>query len=78
MRKVSEYQEHADECRRMAARMKDATHKTQLEEMARAWTMLAEERKKQLEKQGGRRPDPAGATAASGMPDARTAPLTPR
>ena len=78
MRKVSEYQEHADECRRMAARMQDVTHKTQLEEMARAWTMLAEERKKQLEKQAGIRPEPAGAGAGYGMPDARTAPLTPR
>lgn len=48
MLKVSEYQQHADECWQMAARMKDATHKKQLEEMAEAWSMLARERRKQL------------------------------
>jgi predicted transcriptional regulator len=46
--KVSEYQQHADECRQMAAKMKDSTHKKQLEEMAEAWSMLARERRKQL------------------------------
>jgi hypothetical protein len=51
MRKVSEYEQHATECRQMAARMKDQTHKRQLEEMADAWTMLATERQKQLAKQ---------------------------
>lgn len=50
MRKVSEYQQHADECLRMAARMQDPTHKRQLEEMAEAWSMLARERQKQLQR----------------------------
>jgi hypothetical protein len=57
LRKVSEYEQHADECRRMAAKMKDETHKRQLEEMAEAWTMLATERHKQLSRQ---RPRQAG------------------
>jgi hypothetical protein len=34
----------------MAAKIKNSTHKRQLEDMATAWAMLAEERKKQLEK----------------------------
>jgi hypothetical protein len=52
MRKVSEYLDHAAECRQMATRMKDPIHKKQLEEMTEAWTMLARERKKQLAKMG--------------------------
>jgi hypothetical protein len=32
----------------MATKMKDETHKRQLEEMAEAWSMLAREREKQL------------------------------
>jgi hypothetical protein len=35
----------------MAAKMKDPTHKKQLEDMADAWLMLAKEREKQLRKQ---------------------------
>jgi hypothetical protein len=34
----------------MSARMKDPTHKKQLEDMAEAWSMLAREREKQLRK----------------------------
>jgi hypothetical protein len=52
MLKVSEYDQHAAECRQMAARTTNAVHKKQLEEMAEAWGMLAEERRKQLAKQG--------------------------
>jgi hypothetical protein len=48
MRKLSEYQAHAEECRQMAARMRDPVHKKQLEDMAEAWSMLAAEREKQL------------------------------
>jgi hypothetical protein len=48
MRKVSEYEAHADECRMLAAQMKNPQHKMQLEQMAAAWDMLAEARKKQL------------------------------
>lgn len=50
MRKVSEYEDHADECRRMAVRASDPVHKQQLTAMADAWAMLAEERRKQLAK----------------------------
>lgn len=50
MRKVSEYEQHAEDCRRMAGKMKDSTHKKQLEDMAEAWTMLARERAKQLKR----------------------------
>lgn len=51
MRKISEYEAHAQECRRMAANTRDAVHKKQLEEMADAWAMLAREREKHLRKQ---------------------------
>ena len=50
MRKISEYQNHATECRKMAARTHNSTHKEQLEELARAWLSLAEARLKQLER----------------------------
>ena len=50
MRKVSEYEHHASECRQMATRIKDPTHKKQLEDMADAWAMLARERQKQIQK----------------------------
>jgi hypothetical protein len=48
MRKLSEYENHIIECRQMAAKMRDPVHKKQLEQMADAWTMLADERRKQL------------------------------
>ena len=51
MRKVSEYQQHATECRQMASRTRDPVHKKQLEDMAETWSMLAREREKQLRKQ---------------------------
>jgi len=51
MRKVSEYEQHATECRQMATKMKDPIHKRQLEDMAQTWAMLADERRKQLAKQ---------------------------
>jgi hypothetical protein len=50
MRKVSEYRAHAEECRKMAAKMKNSEHRKQLEDMAEAWNMLARERQKQIEK----------------------------
>jgi hypothetical protein len=52
MRKVSEYEQHATECRQMAVKMSNPVHKEQLEEMAKAWSMLADERRKQLVKRG--------------------------
>ena len=48
MRKVSEYLEHAAECRKMASQMRNPQHKKQLEDMAQAWEMLARERARQL------------------------------
>jgi hypothetical protein len=48
MRKVSEYEEHAIECRRMARKVQDANHKDQLEDMAKAWETLADKRRRQL------------------------------
>jgi hypothetical protein len=50
MRKVSEYEQHAQECRKMAALTKNPVHKRQLEEMAKAREMLAKERTKQMSK----------------------------
>jgi ribosomal protein L17 len=51
MRKVSEYLDHAAECRRLAKRMQKLAHREQLEDMAQAWEMLARERENQLVKQ---------------------------
>jgi hypothetical protein len=50
MRKVSEYREHADDCRRMAGNIKNPEHKKQLHDMAAAWEMLATERQRQIDK----------------------------
>jgi hypothetical protein len=50
VRKVSEYEDHADECRKMAVKASDPIHKQQLTAMAHAWAMLAGERRKQLAK----------------------------
>ena len=50
MRKISEFQDHVAECRKMGARTGNLTHKEQFEEIARAWQMLAEARIKQLER----------------------------
>jgi hypothetical protein len=50
MRKISEYQEHADECRLLAKTAVSPEHKAMLENMARTWESLAEERRKRLEK----------------------------
>jgi hypothetical protein len=46
MRKLSEYQAHAEECRKkIAASMKNAKHKKQLQQMAETWEMLARDAK---------------------------------
>jgi hypothetical protein len=55
MRKVSEYELHANECREMACRIRNQHHKKQLEDMAQAWEMLARARAKQLAKEQARR-----------------------
>jgi hypothetical protein len=50
MRKVSEYEMHVKECRRMAAQMKNPEHKKHLQDMAEAWEMLARGRERQMKK----------------------------
>jgi hypothetical protein len=40
-----EYEEHAVECRKMAARMKNPQTKKQLEDMAEVWDRLARQRR---------------------------------
>ena len=55
---MSEYEAHAAECRRLAGTMKDPEQKRQLEEMAQAWDMMADVRKKQLTQSTGEQPKP--------------------
>jgi hypothetical protein len=50
MKKVEEYLEHAVQCRELAARG-DKSTRQQLESMAQTWEQLAEDRRKQLERQ---------------------------
>ncbi len=45
MQKVEEYEQHAAECRQMAAGMTDPRLKKQLEDMAEVWDRLANERR---------------------------------
>ena len=49
MRRISEYQQNAVECRKIAASLQNPLHKQKLQEMAAAWDILAEERKMDLE-----------------------------
>jgi hypothetical protein len=58
MRKVSEHERHAEECRQLARAMKNPEHKKQLTEMAETWEMLARERATQLAKQASEPPQP--------------------
>ena len=44
MRKVAEYEVRAEECRGLAAQMKDPEQKKQLADMAQAWELLARAR----------------------------------
>jgi hypothetical protein len=69
MRKVSEYETHAAECRKMAAQMKDPEQKAQLEEMAKTWDMMAGVRKKQLVMHGKKPGEPTPLDDASGNGD---------
>jgi hypothetical protein len=48
VRKVSEYEQNAEECRKMASKMTDPIHKKQVEAMAEAWATLARERAKRI------------------------------
>jgi hypothetical protein len=44
MKKASEYRQHAQECRDLAATMESAAQRDQLLEMAAHWEKLAEDR----------------------------------
>jgi hypothetical protein len=44
MKKVEEYREHAEQCRRLAASARDDQAKQQLLQMADTWDSLAENR----------------------------------
>jgi hypothetical protein len=44
MKKASEYHQHADECRALAATMKTGEQREQLLRMAEMWERLSEER----------------------------------
>jgi hypothetical protein len=59
MRKVAEYELRAEECRRLAAQMKDPEQKKQLEDMAQAWELLARARLKHLQNGWDRSPPSA-------------------
>ena len=48
MQKISEYEAHATECRKLAAQMKHSEHRWQLEQIASAWDLMADARRKQL------------------------------
>ena len=56
MKKISEYEAHAADCRKMASQMSNPEHRKQLIEMAEAWDMLAEARAKQLKQRSGEPP----------------------
>jgi len=45
MRKVSEYERQAAECRKLAAQMKTLEQRKQLEDAAEMWDRLARERR---------------------------------
>jgi hypothetical protein len=45
MRKVSEYERQAAECRKLAAQMKTPEQRRHLEDMADVWDRLARERR---------------------------------
>jgi hypothetical protein len=45
MQQVLEYEQHAAECRQMAAQTKNPRYKKQLENMAEVWERLANERR---------------------------------
>jgi hypothetical protein len=51
MKKVSEYLQHAQECREMERTFNPGARQ-QLKEMAKAWEQMAEARRQQLRKQG--------------------------
>ena len=52
MKKVSEYRQHAAECRALAAKMAVDENRGQMLEMAATWDRLADERAQALEVRG--------------------------
>ena len=50
MKKASEYQQHADECRMLAQKMRQDDQRDQLLKMAEAWEKLARQREAKLAK----------------------------
>jgi len=52
MKKASEYRKHADECRRMLASFATAEQKAMLENMAKTWDTLADDRERQVVQRG--------------------------
>ncbi len=53
MKKASEYYEHAEECRQLARTAVSEDHRAMLENMARTWEGLAEERQKRISRANG-------------------------
>jgi hypothetical protein len=51
MLKIPDFLKHAADCRELAKRATNQVYKVQLEEMARKWEELAEERQKFLDRQ---------------------------
>ena len=48
MKKITEYLQHVDECHQLAKQITNPVHLRQLEDMTKAWEMLARERERQL------------------------------
>jgi hypothetical protein len=57
MKKMSEYRQHATECRNLAASMLAEEHREQLLAMAVTWERMAEERERALRDAGVTVPD---------------------
>jgi hypothetical protein len=52
MQRISEWRRYAEDCRKLAASLVNPLHKQKLLKMARAWDMLAEGCKADLEENG--------------------------
>ena len=50
MKKVSDYRQHAEECRKLATSARSKEHREMLLKMAATWEALAEERQKTNER----------------------------
>ena len=53
MRKASEYRHHAEECRKLAAKMKTGDQRDHMLKIAKVWDQLADERTEMLSKHPG-------------------------